>query len=78
MNETELAARIEAFCRRQGESHSSFGRRVARDGNLVRDLRQGRSPRLRLVREILSAIELSEKSDAASSDVCVNETERAP
>ncbi|MFM2150288.1 MAG: hypothetical protein RLZZ187_2594 [Pseudomonadota bacterium] len=39
-----------------GESASAFGRRVANDPRLVFDLREGRSPQLRLVERILAAV----------------------
>lgn len=55
MTEAQLVAEIERHMARTGESESAFGRRVARDPNLVADLRNGRSPRLRLAREILAA-----------------------
>jgi len=55
MTEADLVKRIEAHCQRTGESESAFGKRVARDGCLVDDLRNGRSPRMRLARLIWEA-----------------------
>lgn len=53
----DLIARIEGHLAKTGESASAFGKRVARDPNFVTDLRHGRSPRLRLVHQVIEAIE---------------------
>lgn len=50
--------RIERYLTASGETATAFGRRVAKDGNLLRDLKAGRSPRLRLVEVIVDATEL--------------------
>jgi hypothetical protein len=61
----ELIARIDAHLAGTGESPAAFGRRVAGDSNLLRDLRNGRSPRLRLVHEILGALHAAENAGDA-------------
>ena len=55
--EADLLAAIDAHLARSGETESAFGTRIARDGNLVRDLRNGRSPRMRLMLKIMREIE---------------------
>lgn len=55
MTQDELVALVERHLARTGETPTSFGRRVAKDGNLVADLKVGRSPRLRLVERIVAA-----------------------
>ena len=65
LTQDELIARIEAHLAATGETATAFGRRVARDGNLLPQLREGRSPRLRLVHDILAAIETPREGRAA-------------
>ena len=60
MTEADLLKAIETHCQRVGESEAAFGRRVARDPNLVMDIRQGRSPRLRLVNQIIEAMDTAQ------------------
>jgi hypothetical protein len=55
MTHEDLIARIDAHLAASGETPSAFGRRVAKDSNLVADLRDGRSPTLRLAERILAA-----------------------
>jgi hypothetical protein len=55
--EADLLAAIEAHLARSGETESAFGTRIARDGNLIRDIRGGRSPRMRLAIKIMREIE---------------------
>lgn len=64
ITELDLTNAIEAHLAASGESETAFGVRVAKDGNLVRDLRKGRSPRMRLAVRIMQAIE-EYKSEAA-------------
>jgi hypothetical protein len=52
----ELIALIERHIAASGETATAFGKRVANDSNLLRDLKAGRSPRLRLVEAILEAV----------------------
>lgn len=52
-----LIARIDAHLAASGETPAAFGRRVAGDGNLLADLRRGRSPRLRLVHHLLAVLD---------------------
>ena len=56
MNETELLDMIEAYLLKTGESASAFGVRAVGDCNLVRQLRAGRSPTMRVVRKIEAAM----------------------
>jgi hypothetical protein len=51
----ELLKRIDAHLAASGELPSQFGKRIAGDSNLIRDLRNGRSPRLELVSRIWDA-----------------------
>jgi 2,4-dienoyl-CoA reductase-like NADH-dependent reductase (Old Yellow Enzyme family) len=46
-------------------SPTAFGRKVARDPNLVFDLRGGRSPQLRLIERILAEIHADNQGVAA-------------
>ena len=52
MTEDELLTKIEAHLSASGEGPTAFGKRVLNDPNLVNDLRQGRSPSLRVARVI--------------------------
>jgi hypothetical protein len=45
-------AQVEAFLKASGMSAAAFGRATAGDPNLVGDLRNGRSPSLRLVDKV--------------------------
>ena len=51
-----LAERVSAFLRRTGMSPTRFGRRVAGDPNLIRQIQRGRSPTLRTADRILTFI----------------------
>jgi hypothetical protein len=51
-----LLAEIESHLWKTGQTAASFGRRVANDPGLVRGLRRGRSPRLRLAETIMAVI----------------------
>jgi hypothetical protein len=55
LTHAQLIDRIERHLDETGESATAFGRRIANDGNLLSDLRAGRSPRLRLVEAIVRA-----------------------
>ncbi|MDR3736059.1 MAG: hypothetical protein P4L10_11050 [Acidobacteriaceae bacterium] len=57
ITETDIIKAIDAHLAASRESETAFGVRVAKDGNLVRDLRAGRSPRMRLAYRIMRAIE---------------------
>lgn len=57
LTQTELVETIDQHLQRTGVSAASFGRTVARDPNLVHDIRKGRSPQLRLLNRLLQAIE---------------------
>ena len=62
-----LLARVEAHLSRTGELQSQFGIRVARDSNLVRDIRAGRSPGLDLAARIWEASAPRRSRRAAAS-----------
>jgi hypothetical protein len=47
---------IDAFLNRSGMTASAFGRQAVNDPNFVWDLRNGRSPNLRLVGQVQSFI----------------------
>ena len=64
-----LLQRIDRHLAASGETPTRFGRRVARDGNLVRQLRAGRSPRLCLVEDILRATESHVSENSATNEV---------
>ena len=55
MTHRDLVALIDRHLQKSGETPTAFGRRIARDGNLVQDIKQGRSPRLCLVERIVDA-----------------------
>lgn len=57
-----ILGRVERHLHQSGEKWTQFGRRVARDPRLVRDLRNGREPRAKLTQRILEAIETGAKS----------------
>ena len=57
LSHEDLLARIDAHLAATGETPSAFGKRVAKDGNLVADLRNGRSPTMRLAARIAEACE---------------------
>lgn len=50
-----LLDRIDGHLARTGELPSQFGKRLAQDSNLVRDLKNGRSPRLELALRLWEA-----------------------
>lgn len=52
-----LLYQVERHLRDSGERRCSFGRRVARDPNLVGDLRRGREPGQKLRSRILSQLD---------------------
>ena len=52
----DFLAAVEAYLQRSGESASAFGRRVLGDPTFVFDLRTGRSPSLRLVDRVMTAL----------------------
>lgn len=56
---------VEAFLTRSGMTATAFGSGCVRDPNLVKDLRQGRMPSLRLVERVSTFIE---KHDAKGPD----------
>lgn len=60
MTTADLTRRIEDHLSRTGESPSSFGWRIAKDSNLVRDIRAGREPRLGLLNRLLEATSAQE------------------
>ena len=53
----DLLRTIERHLADSGETATAFGRRVANDGNLVPDLRAGRTPSLRLAAKLVQACE---------------------
>ena len=55
ITEADLVKRIELHLAETGETETAFGKRVVRDGNLVRDLRNGRSPSMKMARAIWDA-----------------------
>ena len=57
VSDDDFLARIEAFIRDSDISATAFGKRVAGDPNLVFDLRNGRSPSLRIAQQALRFIE---------------------
>jgi hypothetical protein len=54
--EADLLAAIDRHLATTKESAAGFGKRIANDPNLVSDLREGRSPRMRLAQQIMAAI----------------------
>jgi hypothetical protein len=56
LDHDELLRRIERHLQESGETPTAFGRRVAKDGNLIPDLRAGRSPTMRLAARIIDAM----------------------
>jgi hypothetical protein len=62
----DLIRDIVLHLERTGESEAAFGRRVANDPSLVRDLRQGRSPRLNLFNRIIEATAASRSKRRAA------------
>ena len=61
MDEKELLLMVEHHLTKSGEPASVFGTRAVGDSNLVRQLRAGRSPTLRVVNRIKAAIKESTK-----------------
>lgn len=57
LTQDDLLLSIERYLATAGISPTAFGRKIAGDPNLVFDLRNGRSPQLRLVQKILAEIE---------------------
>lgn len=57
ITQQQLVDRIEAHLKATGTRESAFGRALANDPHLVRQLRNGRSPRLSLVEKIIAATE---------------------
>ena len=55
-DEQAVIEAIERHCLLTGETPTNFGRRVGSDGNLVGDMRAGRSPSLRMMRRIEAAL----------------------
>lgn len=56
LTHAKLVEAVDRHLAATGESASAFGKRVANDPKLVFDLRDGRSPQLRLVERILAAV----------------------
>lgn len=52
-----LIRQIEIFLKSSGTSAARFGLMVARDPNLVREMRKGRLPRPRLRQRIIDALQ---------------------
>lgn len=66
--EADLLRMISDHLADTGESETAFGVRVAKDPNLVPDLRGGRSPRMRLMGKIITAIQARPiKADAQAA-----------
>lgn len=55
MTHADLVRAVDEHLCRTGESPTAFGRRVAKDPRLVFQVREGRSPQLRLVERIVAA-----------------------
>ena len=64
----DLVRTVEEHLRRTGETPTAFGKRVARDPRLVFQLREGRSPQLRLVERIIAACGPGAEPQDASSE----------
>lgn len=62
----QLVAAVERHLEKAGTTATAFGRKVAGDPNLVFDLRQGRSPQLRLVERIMREIEAPQQQTEAA------------
>jgi 2,4-dienoyl-CoA reductase-like NADH-dependent reductase (Old Yellow Enzyme family) len=60
----DLCERIERHLAETGTKPSAFGRQVANDPHLVRDLKEGREPRRKTVERIMAA--LSEPAEASA------------
>jgi hypothetical protein len=56
MTQADLIRAVDRHLEQERISPTAFGRKVARDPNLVFDLRGGRSPQLRLVERIMAEI----------------------
>ena len=55
MTHADLVRAVDEHLERSGETATAFGRRVANDPRLVFQIREGRSPQLRLVERIIAA-----------------------
>lgn len=56
LTQADLVRAVDSHLERVGISPTAFGRLVAKDPNLVFDLRGGRSPQMRLVERIMAEI----------------------
>lgn len=60
----QFVGRVEAYLERTGSKHFEFGREVLGDPSFVRDLRNGRTPRLDTILKVLAFLD---EKDAAIS-----------
>jgi hypothetical protein len=60
LSEADLLAAIDKHLAETGEYPSKFGLRVVGDPNLIRQLRKGRSPTLRVAAQIMAALKTTE------------------
>lgn len=60
----DLVAAVNAHLEKTGEAPSAFGRRVAKDPQLVRDLRRGRSIGITLANQIIGVINAEMSSES--------------
>ena len=66
--EADILSAVAGLLARTGESEAGFGRRIAGDPNLIGDIRRGRSPRLRMARQIMTACELEAIHESAGAN----------
>jgi hypothetical protein len=66
---TTFLSEIDAFLNRSGMTASAFGRLAVNDPNFVWDLRNGRSPNLRLVGQVQTFIAGQDAQRARSEQV---------
>lgn len=64
--EAELVAKIEAFCLRHDMAPTRFGRDATGNPNLIKEIRDGRSPSLRTVQRILEFMAKRDAEQAAA------------
>ncbi len=57
LTQADLVKAVDRHLSQARITPTAFGRKVARDPNLVFDLREGRSPQMRLVERIMAEID---------------------
>lgn len=67
LTDAALLAQIEVFCQRHGVKPSTFGRNVLGDGNLIPNLKDGRSLSLRNAEKVVKFMAEYQPADQASA-----------